>query len=56
MTAIQARINGVLGVRVDDGIVAGFVSFSVGLLALAVVITCLPSARRGVARLRDGIR
>lgn len=56
MTAIQARINGVLGVRVDDGIVAGFVSFSVGLLALAVVIICLPSARRGVARLRDGIR
>ncbi|MFJ2535004.1 DMT family transporter [Microbacterium maritypicum] len=56
MTAIQARINGVLGVRVDDGIVAGFVSFSVGLLALAVVIICLPSARRGVARLRVGIR
>ena len=56
MTAIQARINGVLGVRVDDGIVAGFLSFSVGLLALAVVISCLPSARRGVGRLRAGIR
>lgn len=56
MTAIQARINGVLGVRVDDGIVAGLISFSVGLLALAVVISCLPSARRGVARLRRGIR
>lgn len=56
MTAIQARINGVLGVRVDDGIVAGFLSFSVGLLALAVVISCLPSARRGVARLWNGIR
>lgn len=56
MTAIQARINGVLGVRVDDGIVAGFVSFSVGLLALAVVISCIPSARRGAARLWGGIR
>lgn len=56
MTAIQARINGVLGVRVDDGIVAGLLSFSVGLLALAVVISCLPSARRGVARLWSGIR
>lgn len=56
MTAIQARINGVLGVRVDDGIVAGLVSFSVGLLALAVVISCLPSARRGAARLWGGIR
>lgn len=56
MTAIQARINGVLGVRVDDGIVAGFLSFSVGLLALAIVISCLPSARRGVARLWGGVR
>jgi len=56
MTAIQARINGVLGVRVDNGIVAGLISFAVGLLALIVVIGCLPSARRGVGRLRDGIR
>ena len=38
MTAIQARINGVLGVRLDDGIVAGLVSFSVGLAALVVAI------------------
>ena len=56
MTAIQARINGVLGVRVDDGILAGFLSFSVGLLALAVVISLLPSARRGVVRLAKGVR
>lgn len=56
MTAIQARINGVLGVRVDNGIVAGFISFAVGLLALIVVIVCMPSARRGIGRLRDGIR
>lgn len=56
MTAIQARINGVLGVRVDDGIVAGLISFAVGLLALIVVIACIPSARRGVARLRRGVR
>lgn len=56
MTAVQARINGVLGVRVDNGIVAGLISFSVGLLALIAVIACIPSARRGVGRLRDGIR
>ena len=56
MTAIQARINGVLGVRVGDGIVAGLISFSVGLVALALVISCLPSARRGAARLWSGIR
>jgi len=56
MTAIQARINGVLGVRVDNGIVAGLISFAVGLAALIVVILCVPSARRGVGRLREGIR
>ncbi|WP_435749231.1 DMT family transporter [Microbacterium sp. PMB16] len=56
MTAIQARINGVLGVAVDDGIVAGLISFAVGLLALVIVISCLPPARRGVSRLSAGIR
>lgn len=56
MTAVQARINGVLGVRVDNGIVAGLISFSVGLAALILVIVCIPSARRAVGRLRDGIR
>ncbi|WP_082508717.1 DMT family transporter [Microbacterium sp. Leaf161] len=56
MTAIQARTNGVLGVEVDNGIVAGLISFSVGLAALAVVIVCIPSARRGVGRLLGGIR
>jgi len=56
MTAVQARINGVLGVEIDNGIAAGLISFSVGLAALAIVIVCLPSARRGVGRLRGGIR
>ncbi|WEK60478.1 MAG: DMT family transporter [Candidatus Microbacterium colombiense] len=56
MTAIQARVNGVLGVRLDDGIVAGLVSFSVGLLALVIVISALPSGRRGVGRLWRGVR
>ncbi|MEV4775545.1 DMT family transporter [Microbacterium sp. LWH12-1.2] len=56
MTAIQARINGVLGVRVDDGIVAGLVSFTVGLIVLIAVIPFIPSARAGVARLWSGVR
>lgn len=56
MTAIQARINGVLGVRVDNGIVAGFLSFAVGLVALTVAISFLPSARRGAMRLAHGVR
>lgn len=56
MTAIQARINGVLGVRLDDGIVAGLVSFGAGLVVLIVVTLALPSARAGAARLWRGIR
>jgi transporter family-2 protein len=56
MTAIQARINGVLGVRIDDGIVAGLISFSVGLAALIVVTIALPSARAGAGRLWSGVR
>lgn len=56
MTAIQARINGVLGVRLDDGIVAGLVSFGVGLVVLIIVTLALPLARRGAGRLWQGVR
>lgn len=56
MTAIQARINGVLGVTLDDGILAGFVSFSVGLIALVLLVPLMPRARRGVATLWNGLR
>ncbi|WP_429457385.1 DMT family transporter [Microbacterium sp. ZKA21] len=56
MTAIQARINGVLGVRLGDGIVAGLVSFASGLLLLVVLVGVLPSGRAGMARLWRGIR
>lgn len=56
MTAIQARINGVLGVRLDDGIVAGLVSFGVGLVILIVVTVSLASSRAGFGRLWGGIR
>lgn len=56
MTAIQARINGVLGVRLDDGVVAGLVSFCVGTVLLAAIVAALPSGRAGMARLIRGIR
>lgn len=56
MTAIQARINGVLGVRLDDGVVAGLVSFTVGTVALAAIVLTLPSGRAGMRRLWSGIR
>ncbi|QMU98557.1 DMT family transporter [Microbacterium esteraromaticum] len=56
MTAVQARINGVLGIRIDDAIVAGLISFGVGLVILAAVILAMPSGRAGLGRLVSGIR
>ncbi len=56
MTAIQARVNGVLGVRIDDGIVAGLVSFTAGLIILVAVPRAVPSSRAGAARLWNGLR
>nr|WP_206706077.1 DMT family transporter [Microbacterium ginsengiterrae] len=56
MTAVQARVNGVLGVRIDDGIVAGLISFSVGLALLVAVTLVLPTARAGAGRLWRGVR
>lgn len=56
MTAIQARINGVLGVTLDDGILAGLVSFGIGLLALVVLVPLMPRARASAARLWNGVR
>lgn len=56
MTAVQARINGQLGLRLDDGFVAAVVSFGSGLVILVVLSAALPSGRAGVARLVAGVR
>ncbi|GAA4486644.1 DMT family transporter [Microbacterium panaciterrae] len=56
MTAIQARVNGQLGVRIDNGILAGFVSFAVGLVLLCVPVLLTRSGRAGLGRLWSGIR
>lgn len=56
MTAIQARINGVLGVRIDDGILAGLISFTVGLVVLLMTVPMLPSGRAALTRLAHGVR
>lgn len=56
MTATQARINGVLGVRLDDGIAAGTISFGMGLALLVVLAIVLPVGRRGATALWRGVR
>lgn len=56
MTAIQARVNGQLGVRLDNGILAGWVSFAVGLLLLSFPVLLTRSGRAALGRLWRGIR
>lgn len=56
MTAVQARINGVLGVRLDDALVAALISFSVGLAFVATAAVLMPSGRAGLRRLAAGFR
>lgn len=56
LTAAQARINGQLGLKLDDAFLAAFISFGSGLVIIAVLSTALPSGRRGVGVLVRGIR
>lgn len=56
MTAVQARVNGQLGVRLDDGFVAAVISFGSGLVILIVLSAALPGGRAGFRRLVSGVR
>ncbi|WP_292884214.1 DMT family transporter [Microbacterium sp.] len=56
MTAIQARVNGQLGVRLDNGILAGWVSFAVGLVLLSVPVLLGRAGRAALARVWRGVR
>lgn len=56
LTAVQARVNGQLGLRIGDGLTAAAISFGSGLLLLLVLSVALPAGRRGVARLIEGVR
>ncbi|MDZ8276990.1 DMT family transporter [Microbacterium aquimaris] len=56
LTAIQARVNGSLGERLQDGFVAAAVSFGSGLLILVAVSLALPAGRRGLTTLTTGLR
>ena len=56
LTAVQARINGQLGARLDDGLLAAVISFGSGLILLIVLSAALPEGRRGTAALLAGMR
>ncbi len=56
LTALQARVNGQLGARIGDGLVAAVISFGSGLVILILLSFALPVGRRGFAALVRGIR
>jgi transporter family-2 protein len=53
---LQGRINGALGARLEDGIAAAVVSFTTGLILMAVISLILPKGRHGIARILPAIR
>ncbi len=55
-TALQARVNGQLGARLDDGLVAAAVSFGSGFVILIVLSAVVPVGRRGFSALVTGVR
>lgn len=56
LTAIQARMNGQLGLRLGDATVAAAISFGSGLFILLVLSSALAAGRRGAVRLVHEIR
>ncbi|MCW2502573.1 MAG: hypothetical protein JWO79_857 [Actinomycetia bacterium] len=54
--AAQARINGELGSRLHDGILAGLISMTGGLLVLLLIVPVTAAGRRSVRRVRDALR
>lgn len=54
--ATQARINGELAVRIDDGVVAAVLSFAGGQLVLLATAALLPRMRRGLSRVAREVR
>ncbi len=56
LTATQSRINGELGLRLGDGLVAAAISFASGLVIVVLVGLCLRSGRHGLVRLAAGMK
>lgn len=54
--AVQARVNGVLGERLGDGVGAAVISFGVGLVIVGVAFAVSGRLREGIGRVRAALR
>ena len=55
MIALQARANGELSHRLNNGLEAALVSFSSGLVLLTIIAISNPSIREGITNLRSAL-
>ncbi|MTA08097.1 MAG: hypothetical protein F2521_05380, partial [Actinobacteria bacterium] len=55
MIALQARANGELSLRLDNGLQAALVSFSSGLLIILLITPFSPHIKEGVKNLRTAV-
>ena len=53
LVALQQRVNGQLGVDLDDALLASVVSFGTGLVVVVAVVLARPAARRAVRAVRQ---
>lgn len=54
--AVQGRINGALGARLNDGVAAAAVSFSTGLAVMILISLVLPRGRNSLAGILPALR
>ncbi len=55
LISLQARANGELSLRLDNGLQAAFISFSSGLLLIALISVFNPTIKNGARRLRTAV-
>ncbi|MDQ0238252.1 transporter family-2 protein [Arthrobacter bambusae] len=53
---VQGRINSALGAKLDDGVAAAVVSFTTGLVLIAVIGLALPKGRAGLRRIVPAVK
>lgn len=54
--AAQARVNGELSVRIDNGVLAALISFGIGMVIVAVAMLVSPASRRGLGEVLTQVR
>jgi transporter family-2 protein len=55
LISLQARANGELSLRLNNGLQAAFISFSSGLILIAIISLFNPTIKSGVRRLRASV-